>query len=98
MKPEQAIKEHVRNNSWAIHELKEAAIGSAHGYMCPAHSEWEEYQGRKREVTKWLIALHLCRGNKKKVWSHTKSEDNIRIAWKAIAALTEKLRKEAVCA
>lgn len=88
------IKENIRNISLSIHQLKQKAISSQYNYMCPLHPQWQEYIGKKYEATKWLVALHLVRGNQHKITSHTNSKKLIKQAWASIANIAEKCRKE----
>lgn len=96
MKPEDKIKQFVRQLSESIFRIKAEAPSAGFPSICPQHPRWNEYRGKKQEATKWLVALHLCRGSRDKVCCHTASEQVVNSAWKAIGELSEKLRKESV--
>jgi ribosomal protein L28 len=85
------IRQYVRSNSEAIYKIKQ----EAKPHISPKCDTWRVYRGHKFEATKWLIVLHLAKGNLQKVDSHAKGNAYIvRVAKKALKALEEKVKKE----
>jgi len=68
------IRTNVRTNSDAIRALKDKALTES-TYINPKHQNWDEYQGRKREVTKWLIMLHQFKEQPEKIKNHHYSKE-----------------------
>lgn len=97
MKPEieEVIKHYIRESSNDIHELKESKKALKE-YINPDDKEWAAYVGYKREVSKWLLALHLHRNNKEKLKCHLpkKYPHLVSDANKALFELAEKLRSK----
>jgi len=93
------IRNNVKNNSDRIRAIKDQAINGG-GYINPDHQLWDEYRGRKHEVTKWLIALHQAKGEFNKIKYHlykeksrTKWVDQSKEALKTMLELKEKIEK-----
>lgn len=93
----EAIRSNIRLLSNNIHSIKEEAIHTKIGYISPASvEEWNKYVGMKREATKWLIALHIHKGNHEKVKAHVPKAypEVVKLASKALVDLEEKIAKE----
>lgn len=94
MELEQIIKQHIYNLSNSIWDIKRKACkDSPVGHIYPKSKRFYEYIGRKRQVTMWLIALHLNRGDDHKTKCHTSRRRIINMARKMI----EKLKEETIC-
>jgi len=96
------IRNNVRNNSDKIRKIKDQAI-IEHTYVNPKYSLWNEYQGRKHEVTKWIIALHQAKGEFNKIKYHLYKQpdknkwiDQPREALKCMLELKEKVKKSEI--
>ena len=93
---EDVIKHYIHQNAKTISDLKQAA--SVHVGECinPNHKDWKAYIGFKREASKWLIALHIHRGNNEKRACHISDKYPYLIAYanRSLFELAAKLKDE----
>lgn len=91
---EDVIRHYIRQNAKSIYDLKQDASIDIGGHINPKHKKWKTYVGYKREASKWLIALHIHRGNNDKKACHISDKYPYLIAYanRSLFELAEKLR------
>jgi hypothetical protein len=93
---EEVIQHYIRKNAKAIYDLKQAVSTKIGEHINPKSEKWKSYTGYKREASKWLIALHIRRGNNEKRSCHISDKYPYLIAYanRSLFGLVEKLRDE----
>jgi hypothetical protein len=99
----QDIRARVKENSEQIFKIKQDALDTSKEipHIHPKHEKWNEYVGRKRQVTLLIIALHLHKyaTNFDRIESHTNKSNHdqmTKLANEMLCDITDKYTKKEV--